>query len=58
LLVAFMLANSKEPSSLRSSNPPAIITLAFPDNMLSQAISTDWRAVALDHSIKRRASKK
>lgn len=47
LLVAFMLANSIEPSSLMSSKPPAIMTLAFPDRMVSQAISRDCKAVAL-----------
>jgi hypothetical protein len=47
LLVAFMFANSYEPSSLRSSKPPAIMTFAFPDKIVSHAISRDWRAVAL-----------
>ena len=46
LLVAFMLANSNEPSSLKSSKPPAIMTFALPLKIVSQAISTDWRAVA------------
>ena len=41
-----MLANSYEPSSEKSSKPPAIITLALPDRIESQAISTDCRAVA------------
>merc|ERR1712225_16480 len=46
LLVAFMLANSYEPSSEKSSKPPANMTFALPDKMVSQAISTDCRAVA------------
>jgi hypothetical protein len=44
--VAFMLANSNDPSSEKSSNPPAIMTLALPVRIVSQAISVDWRAVA------------
>ena len=47
LLVAFIFANSYEPSSLKSSKPPASITLALPDKRVSQAISTDCSAVAL-----------
>ena len=47
LLVAFMLANSYEPSSLRPSKPPASMTLALPESSVSHAISTDCRAVAL-----------
>lgn len=47
LLVAFIFANSYEPSSLKSSNPPAIITFALPERSVSQAISSDCRAVAL-----------
>jgi hypothetical protein len=41
LLVAFMLPNSYEPSSERSSRPPASITLALPDKRVSHAISSD-----------------
>lgn len=48
LLVAFMFANSYEPSSLRSSKPPASITFALPDKSVSHAISMDCRAVALE----------
>jgi uncharacterized membrane protein len=40
--------NSNEPSSEKSSNPPATMTLAFPERMVSHAISIDWRAVALE----------
>ena len=40
-----------EPPSLMSSMPPEIITLAFPDNRASQAISTDCKAVALQNPI-------
>ena len=54
LLVAFMLANSYEPSSQISSNPPAIITLAFPDSKVSQAISMDCNAVALQKTVNSR----
>ena len=39
--VAPMLANLKEPSLLKSSKPPAIMTLALPERMLLQAISMD-----------------
>ena len=41
-----MLANSADPSSEKSSNPPEIMTFAFPLKIVSTAISTDWRAVA------------
>lgn len=58
LLVAFMLANSNEPSSLRSSKPPAIITFALPDKIVSQAISSDCRAVALKKKVKKTTAKK
>ena len=47
LLVAFMFANSYEPSSLRSSKPPASMTFALPERSVSHAISMDCRAVAL-----------
>lgn len=47
LLVAFMFANSNDPSSLKSSKPPANITFAFPVRMVSQAMSKDCKAVAL-----------
>ena len=41
LLVAFMFANSYEPSSEKSSESPAIMTLALPDKIVSLAISSD-----------------
>jgi hypothetical protein len=41
LLVAFMLANSYDPSSEKSSKPPAIMTLALPERIVSHAISSD-----------------
>src|ERR1700722_1975930 len=47
LLVAFILANSYEPSSQMSSKPPATMTLALPDSRVSHAISRDCSAVAL-----------
>lgn len=55
LLVAFMFANSYEPSSLRSSYPPASMTLALPESNVSHAISTDCNAVALTNDISMRA---
>lgn len=48
LLVAFMLANSYDPSSVRSSKPPASMIFALPDKIVSQAISRDCNAVALN----------
>lgn len=47
LLVAFMFANSNEPSSEKSSKPPAIMTLALPLRMVSHAMSRDCKPVAL-----------
>jgi hypothetical protein len=49
LLVAFILPNSLEPSSQRSSKPPATIrvTFALPVRIVSEAISMDCRPVAL-----------
>lgn len=47
LLVAFMLANSYEPSSLKSSKPPASMIFALPERSVSHAISIDCKAVAL-----------
>lgn len=46
LEVAFMLANSYEPSSEKSSKPPEIMTLALPVRIVSTAISIDCSAVA------------
>ena len=44
--MAFIWANSKEPSSEKVSTPPASITLAFPRRMQSTALSTEDAAVA------------
>mmetsp|Transcript_28463 Transcript_28463/g.81998 ORF Transcript_28463/g.81998 Transcript_28463/m.81998 type:complete len:213 (+) Transcript_28463:2139-2777(+) len=44
--VAFMLANSKDPSSVKSSVPPVIMTCALPLRMVSTPSSTDRPAVA------------
>jgi len=41
LLVAFVLANSYEFSSLMSSKPSAIMTFAFPYKRVSEAISRE-----------------
>src|SRR3569833_1566677 len=46
LLVAFILANSYEPSSPKSSKPPTRQTRALPSMMVSYPISTDSTAVA------------
>ncbi len=46
LLVAFMLANSYEPSSPKSSKPPTRQTRALPSMMVSTPMSTDSTAVA------------